>query len=148
MGSNGNGRRNLLTAGGVLSVVGGIPQVISGGVLIVDSLVSYQHGFGLISRFFLPFFPDGWRYYILWGGDVFYASLNAIPIHWPILGGCFVVLGIVAVVGGISAVRRRRFGLSLAGAICALLSVFLGIPAVIFVALGKREFRGEGPSGV
>ncbi|OGN97941.1 MAG: hypothetical protein A2Z77_08855 [Chloroflexi bacterium RBG_13_51_36] len=141
MGSNGNGRRNLLTAGGVLSVVGGIPQVISGGVLIVNFLVSYQHGFVLISRFFLPFLPDGWRYYILWGGPMVPASMDYIPIHWPILGGCFVALGIVAVVGGISAVRRKRFGLSLAGAICALPSVFLGIAAVVLIALGKRDFE-------
>src|SRR4030042_2108157 len=141
MGSNGNGRRNLLTAGGVLSVVGGIPQVISGGVLIVNFLVSYQHGFVLISRFFVPLFPDGGRYYILWGGPMVPASMDYIPIHWPILGGCFVALGIVAVVGGISAVRRKRFGLSLAGAICALPSVFLGIAAVVLFVLGKGDFE-------
>jgi hypothetical protein len=139
-GFSGNGRRDLLIAGGVLSVVGGIPQIISGGVLVFDSLVSYQHGWGLINWFFLPFFPDGWRYYVLWGGLEIPWLMNYIPVHWPILGAFFVALGIVAVVGGISAIRRKRFGLSLAGAICALPSVFLGIPAVALVALGKREF--------
>jgi hypothetical protein len=140
MGSSGNGRRNLLTAGGVLSVVGGIPQVISGGVLIVDSIVSYQHGWGLIRWFFLPFFPDSWQHYVLWGSGPIPAFMGYVPIRWAIIGGCLGILGIVAIVGGVSAIRRKRFGLSLAGAICALLSVFLGIPAVIFVALGKREF--------
>jgi len=60
-------------------------------------------------------------------------------------------LGIIAIVGGISALRRKGFGLSLAGAICALPSpilVILGILAVIFVALGKREFKDEGLSGI
>jgi hypothetical protein len=60
-----------------------------------------------------------------------------------IIGVLFLVLGILAVIGGISAVRRKSFGLSLAGAISALPSGLLGILAVIFVALGKRELRAE-----
>jgi hypothetical protein len=140
MASNGSHRSRLLTAGGILSIVGGIPQIISGGVLIVDFLVSYQHGFGLTKWFLLPFFPDTWRLYILWGSGLWPASLNIVPVRWLIIGGCLGVLGIVAVVGGVSAIRRKSFGLSLAGAICALPSVILGILAVIFVALGKREF--------
>ena len=136
-------RSGLLTAGGILSIVGGIPQMISGGVLIADFLVSYHLGYGLIYRFFLPFFPTRWRWYILWGGDAIPASVNYIPSHWPVLGGCLVVLGIVAVIGGISAIRRNRFGLSLVGAICSLPSVFEGILAVIFVSVSKKEFRAK-----
>jgi hypothetical protein len=60
-----------------------------------------------------------------------------------IIGGCVGILGIVAIIGGISAIRRKRFSLSLAGAICALPSVFLGILAVIFVSLSKREFGAK-----
>ena len=136
-------RRGLLTAGGASSIVGGIPQIISGVVLIVDSLLSYQHGILIIHRFFLPFFPGRWQYHILWCGPSTAWSTQYIPGHWPLLGGLLCALGIVAVVGGISAIRRKSFGLSLAGAICALLSVFSGILAVIFVALGKREFEVE-----
>ena len=136
-------RRGLLTAGGASSIVGGIPQIISGVVLIVDSLLSYQHGILIIHRFFLPFFPGRWQYHILWGGYPTQWWTRYIPVHWPILGGLLCALGIVAVVGGISAIRRKSFGFSLAGAICALLSVFSGILAVIFVALGKREFEVE-----
>jgi hypothetical protein len=51
------------------------------------------------------------------------------------------VLGIVAIVGGVSAVRRGSFGLSLAGTICALSSGTLGILAVIFISLAKGEFK-------
>jgi len=61
-----------------------------------------------------------------------------------IIGGCVGILGIVAIVGGISAIKRKKFGLSLAGAICALLSGLMGILAVIFVTLGKREFGTVG----
>ncbi len=58
-----------------------------------------------------------------------------------IIVGCFGVLGMVAVVGGIYAIRRKKFGLSLAGALCALPLYILGIPAVILVSTSKREFE-------
>ena len=58
-----------------------------------------------------------------------------------IIVGCFGVLGVVAVVGGIYAIRRKKFGLSLAGAVCALPLYILGIPAVILVSTSKREFE-------
>ena len=48
------------------------------------------------------------------------------------------------IVGGIFALRRRVWGLALAGAICAFLvpaGFILGILAIIFVAMGKREFE-------
>jgi len=53
------------------------------------------------------------------------------------------VLGIVAIAGGVAALRRRSFGLSLAGAICSLPSAILGILAIIFVSVSKKEFEGE-----
>jgi len=70
------------------------------------------------------------------------------------------ILGIIAIIiaipGGIYALRRRKWGLALAGSIAVvgfgaygiLLPVFpgelfvgLGILAIIFVSLGKREFE-------
>jgi hypothetical protein len=61
-----------------------------------------------------------------------------------IIGIVLLVLGIVAIVGGISAVRRKSFGLSLAGAICAFLPFnILGLLAVIFVSVARREFVTE-----
>ena len=58
-----------------------------------------------------------------------------------------IILSIIAIVGGIYALKRRLWGLALAGAICALLFTlpFLGwilaILAIIFVSLGKGEFE-------
>jgi hypothetical protein len=61
---------------------------------------------------------------------------------WPvIMGWLLLALGMLAVIGGISAIGTKRFGLSLAGAICALPTGLLGILAVIFIALVRREFR-------
>ena len=53
-------------------------------------------------------------------------------------------LGLVAILGGVLAVRRRRWGLALAGAICAAMippPFFLGALAVILVAVGRDEFE-------
>jgi hypothetical protein len=58
----------------------------------------------------------------------------------------FIILGIIAIVGGVYALRRQVWGLALAGSICALIPTIppwsiLGILAIIFVSLGKREFK-------
>jgi hypothetical protein len=143
MASNGASRRGLLTAGGILSIVGGISQIICSGVLIMDFVVSYPHYWRLIDVLFLPGLPAAWQYYILWGSSILCVYYAGVPVRWAIIGGCIGVLGILAVVGGISAIRRKMFGLSLAGAICAIPSWIWGILAVIFVALGKREFGAE-----
>jgi hypothetical protein len=54
-----------------------------------------------------------------------------------------IIFGIIAIVGGIYALRRKIWGLALAGSICALIGPWfiLGILAIIFVALGKGEFK-------
>jgi len=66
-------------------------------------------------------------------------SIGAPIITFWILGGIAII---VAIVGGINALRRRIWGLALAGSICALVGfVIPGILAIIFVILGKREFK-------
>ena len=54
-----------------------------------------------------------------------------------------IILGVVAIAGGVYALKRRLWGLALAGSICALIGPWflLGILAIIFVSLGKREFN-------
>jgi hypothetical protein len=54
-----------------------------------------------------------------------------------------IVFGIIAIVGGICASLRKIWGLALVGSICALIGPWfiLGILAIIFVSLGKREFK-------
>ncbi|MFC2018980.1 hypothetical protein ACFLU4_03380 [Chloroflexota bacterium] len=57
-------------------------------------------------------------------------------------GGWFVaLLGVVAIIGGVYAIKRRLWGFALAGAICSLVAFFLGIPAIILIALSKAEFK-------
>jgi hypothetical protein len=58
-------------------------------------------------------------------------------------GAPLIILGIIAIIGGIYALKRRIWGLALAGSICALIGPWfvLGILAIIFVILGKGEFK-------
>jgi len=130
MAPNGSDRGGLLTAGGILSIVGGAFEVIGGlivGVLTIGTRI-------LLRLALLPFHPGHW----------FERIIPVIPAWLIIVGVPLLVLGIIAIVGGVSAIRRKNFGLSLAGAICALIPLnLLGLLAVIFVSLGKREFGAE-----
>ena len=131
MASNGSNRSGLLTAGGVLSIIGGALEVI--GALIIGVLTV---GIGILARLApIPFHP----------GDCWGHVIPSIPFWFIIVGVPLLALGIVAIVGGVSALRRKSFGLSLAGAICALPfpSNILGILAIIFISLTKKEFEAK-----
>jgi len=129
MASNGSNRSGLLTAGGILSIVAGALQVIGG--LLIGILTM---GIGLLDRLaHIPYYRGDW------GGCV----VSSISFWLIIVGVPLFALGLVAIVGGVSAVRRGSFGLSLAGAICALPSNILGILAIIFVSVSKGEFRAK-----
>jgi len=155
MGPTGSHRRALLTAGGILSVTGGALAVVGGGIM-VRLVVAHRDLFALVGHGVSGGTPG-----------IFLGSFGAVDLIWLIIVGVpFLVLGVVAVVGGVSAIKRKRFGLSLAGAICAMpplvfawyfgvgaltevvsfqaiygvALIVLGALAVIFVGLGRREF--------
>jgi len=50
-----------------------------------------------------------------------------------------IMISIVAMAGGLCALKRRAWGLALAGSICSV-PCWLGIPAIILIALSKQEF--------
>jgi len=142
MASSGTSRSGLLTAGGILSIVGGAFEV-SGGAVLVGLTIATRELLTRVSPYPYP------------------------GIIWPISAGVFIfAMGIVAIIGGVSAMRRKKFGLSLAGAICCALpsvingimnlfglslagfiwvlpGLILGIPAIIFISLSKKEFEVE-----
>jgi len=149
MASSDGHRSGLLTAGGILSIIGGALAVMAGGAGVGLTIANIE----MFSRVPPPVYEG--------------------MIRGTILAASFFAVGIVAIVGGVSAVKRKNFGLSLAGAICALslmtlgwylvgsapagmfffqplamaisgiALVILGILAVIFVVLGKREFGAK-----
>jgi hypothetical protein len=128
MASNGSSRGGLLTAGGILSIIGGAFEIIGGVIMVV--LMSTRILLRLSLLQFLPRFEGA-------------CGMHIVPICLIVIGGLLLVLGILAIVGGVSALRRKSFGLSLAGAICALPSHILGILAIIFVSLSKKEFEAK-----
>ena len=133
MASNGNDRGGLLRAGGVLSIIAGAFRLIGGvGIAVLCAT-------GCFAKMCeLPCFQGhGFRF-----GAEF--DLGVILTWLTVIGIILGVLGIVAIAGGISAIRRSSFGLSLAGAICAFIPFnLLGLLAVIFVSLGRRAFGAE-----
>ena len=128
MESNGNSRSGLLTAGGVLSIIGGILELIGGGVVMGIGIQNIIGGgpFWFIPD--IPWFP---------GKEIVAGVIPAIII---IVGIVILALGAIGVAGGISALNRKSFGLSVAGAICILPTALLGILAIIFVSVSKKEF--------
>jgi hypothetical protein len=121
-------RSGLLTAGGILSIVAGIFELIVGGITLGLAILGVPSG--------LVHYFQMWGVLPLYGWGI----VSILPV---IVGGVLVVIGIVAIGGGASAIRRESFGLSLAGAICALPTIVLGIVAVTFVALGNEVFGAK-----
>jgi hypothetical protein len=96
--------------------VGGILAIIGGAIGTISGLVIATVG------------SIGWFFGVPW--------VSAI-------GAPLIILGIIAIVGGTYALRRRIWGLALAGSICALIGPWglLSLLAIIFVSLGKGEFE-------
>jgi hypothetical protein len=126
MASNDSDRGGFLGAGGVLSIVAGAFEINGGGMMLASAKL------GMPFRLWdFTLYPGIWFEHI-------------IPVDSPlfiIMGGLLVLLGIIAILGGIWALRKRSFGLSLAGAVCVLPLGILGILAIVCIALAKREFE-------
>ncbi len=111
-------------AAGVLSIVAGAMGLIS-----IAFLIAFGATFGAeIARDVLKsvgFWQSGMPLTII--------GLISIPL---------IIINAVAIIGGIYALQRRIWGLALVGAICAILPAqVLGIIAVVFVTLSKKEFE-------
>jgi hypothetical protein len=52
------------------------------------------------------------------------------------------LINMTAIVGGICALRKKVWGLALAGAVCAIFPAqVLGIVSVVFIAISRKEFE-------
>ena len=104
-------------------IIGGILTIFSG-ALGTLGIISYAIGLGDVGSGFgkgdmPPFVPS-----IIFG----------MPV--PSL-----IIALLALVGGIFAIRRKRWRWSLTGSIAAALSlILLGIPAIVLIAISKDEF--------
>jgi hypothetical protein len=58
----------------------------------------------------------------------------------------YIALGVLGIVGGIFCLKKKHWGVALAGAIAGSITMFpCGIAAVIFVAMAKPEFSVSEP---
>ena len=97
---------------GILSIIGGIVVVATG--IAIAALGTALMGLG---------FP------------------SAIPLEAEVASIPLTILGIIAIIGGMRALKRKTWGGALAGSICALFPIFpLGLLAIIFVSMSKKEF--------
>jgi hypothetical protein len=109
------------TVAGIMSIICGAGQVIGG--------IVFAAYFDWVAEFFGS---SGMEWFGEW-----FMGLGIRMIVAPLI-----ILGLIAIAGGIYALKRRVWGLALAGAICALpAGLILGILAIIFVISGKREFE-------
>jgi len=117
-----------------MPTAGGILNIISGALCIVGSIALF-----IVAAIFQTMSPDDL--------DDLFIELDVahiIVVLFIILGIIILALGIIAIIGGINALRRKRWGLALAGAIClALGGDILGIVALVFIAMSRKEFIGQ-----
>lgn len=84
------------------------------------------------------------------GVGVFYSSAYNVfgnqdvpTIVWVVLFLPIIIIGVVAIAGGVYSLRRKIWGLALAGSICSVLTIWawpLGVASLVLVALSKSEF--------
>ena len=102
--------------------IGGILTIISGALASLGA-VNYAVGLGDVSG--------------LGKGDI-PPFVPSIIFGVPVLS---IIIGLLALIGGILAMRRKNWKWAIAGSIAGSLSVLpLGIPAIILIALSKDEF--------
>lgn len=122
--------QNHARVGGVLSIISGALGVFWL-MIVVFFLFLMTYVFG-----------ESYYYYDYGTPDEFYIF---VLVFYGIIGLLYTLACVLAIAGGVLALRRKYWGWALAGSIGATLAFFpCGIPAIIFVSLGKPEFEATG----
>ncbi len=116
---------------GALNLVAGIPAT-GGGIAVV--LVG-----GSLSGLQFP----SWLAYLQ--GAALSPETPGITVLAPLLlgalGSVLIPLGLIAVLGGIEALRRRHWRIAFAGALCAAACFpVLGVPSAVLLVLSRTQF--------
>jgi len=111
----------MTTAAGTLSILAGVANMLVAFLLFIGMLV-IQGAIGFVA---IPFW---------------------VPVNVPavlfLLSIPFIAAGALALIGGIYAVQRRKWGLALAGSVAAFFprGIF-GLVSVILLVLSRDEFE-------
>jgi hypothetical protein len=111
-------------AGGILNIVSGAIGLIATAFLVAFSITL---GAGIAHEVLssLGVLELGIPVTIIW--------MFAIPILF---------ISTVSIIGGVYAVNKKNWSLALAGAACSIVtSQVIGVIAVIFIAISKKEFK-------
>jgi len=124
---------NNAKVGGILSIVCGGFGILGIGWAVLWIYMSTLM-FDLPQDPFTPAFPQ--------------EMFQIMAIIYGGMGLILALIGALAIVGGVFALKKKHWALALAGAIAGTVTFFpCGIPAIIFVSLGKEEFTaGEAPA--
>jgi hypothetical protein len=77
-----------------------------------------------------------WRY------DIWESGFELAVGIVVILTVVFLIAGILSVIGGIFCIQRKKWALSLIGAIAAIIPTFaLGVVSIVLTAVTKEEFE-------
>jgi hypothetical protein len=113
--------------GGILSIASGVIGVLYG--IFIAVLIPFFLNFMTTS----PYTPGM--------GPLPRDFFTMMVIIYSVMGGAIALVGILGIVGGVLALKRKVWGLALAGAVAGAITFFpCGIAAVILVSLGKPEF--------
>jgi hypothetical protein len=130
------------TAAGVLTIISGVMGIVGSVFLfLLSGLMGALGGAGWSQ--WMEEWSGGW-----WGPGAADITgmmdqiMSGAAIWITVAAIVVLVFGVIALCGGISSIKRRRWGLSLGGSILSLFIMpILGILAIIFVSLGKGEFE-------
>ncbi len=105
-----------------MPTVVGVFNIIVGGLCLLGFM-----GVAIAAAVLAPFAHDFW----------FLGAAGATLLTIP-----FLLIGILAIIGGVFALQRRNWGWVLTGSIAStLVSHLFGIAAIVLTALSKNEFE-------
>jgi hypothetical protein len=126
------------------SRIAGILSIVSGGLGIGTSLiyVIIIVFFSLVMRMpgFMPDVP---------GTDEYMANMmfTMMIIIYSVIAAVMIIAGILAIVGGVFALKKKNWGVALAGSIGSIIAFMpCGIASIIFIIMGKEEFQSADSS--
>jgi hypothetical protein len=120
---------NYAKTGGILSIVAGGLGCLSSMMMILFAILFgvFSNG-NMYDNHYYDASPDN--------------VLIIMMVIYVILGVLGIIVSVLAIVGGIYGIKKKAWGLALAGSIAGVLTFFpCGIVAVIFTAMGKPEFE-------
>jgi hypothetical protein len=117
---------------GILSIIAGACGIIRA-AFIIFCIVYF---FNMISGFTETFPPDE-QFSVL-------ALLVIFKILFFVVCSVFIIMGVLCILGGFFALKRKRWGLALTGAIASVLTFMpCGIVALIFISPARDEFSSQ-----